>query len=204
VKAGVARWGALIAFSLLAVVAGCSRNAPGEKFKSTDLSGVDWGKDFHLVDQNGDARDLADFRGKVVLLFFGYTHCPDVCPTTLAKLAAVRKSLGAEATRVRVLFVTVDPARDTPQRLAEYLFNFDPTFLGLWGDEAAIARTARAFRVYYKTPHGAHDDRGLEAVEHSAGVYAFDPEGRLRLYIDKDRSPSDIVHDVKLLLKGTQ
>lgn len=200
-KAGITRWATLIALLLVALAAGCSRQAPAGKFRSTDLTGVDWGKDFHLTDQNGKARSLADFRGKVVLLFFGYTHCPDVCPTTLATLASARKALGAQADRVQVLFVTVDPARDTPQRLAQYLRGFDSSFLGLWGDDAAIARTAKAFKVYYKTPHGEHDDRGLEAVEHSAGVYAFDPGGRLRLYIDQGKSPADIVHDVRLLLK---
>lgn len=197
-NAGIGRWAAWIALVLLALAAGCSRQAPTEKFRSTDLTGVDWGSDFHLVDQNGKPRSLADFRGKVVLVFFGYTHCPDVCPTTLATLASARKSLGAQADRVQVLFVTVDPGRDTPQRLAQYLRGFDSSFLGLWGDDAAIARTAKAFKVYYKTPH---DERSLEAVEHSGGVFAFDPRGRLRLYIDQGKSPADIAHDVRLLLK---
>ncbi|MDA8109431.1 MAG: SCO family protein [Betaproteobacteria bacterium] len=202
--AGFTRWAALVAIVLGMLAAGCSRQAPAVKFRSTDLTGVEWGKDFRLTDQNGKPRDLADFKGKVVLLFFGYTHCPDVCPTTLAKLASARKSLGAQADRVQVLFVTVDPARDTPQRLAEYLGGFDPTFLGLWGDETAIARTAKAFKIYYKAPHGEHDNRSLEAVEHSSGVFAFDPEGKLRLYIESGRSASDIAHDVKLLLSGGQ
>lgn len=202
-KVRLDRWGVLGALLVLALAAGCSPRAPTEKFKAADITGANWGKDFHLVDQNGKPRSLADFRGKVVLLFFGYTHCPDVCPTTLGKLALARKSLGADAKRVQVLFVTVDPVRDTPQRLAEFLHRFDPTFLGLWGNEAAIAQTARAFKISYNVQHGDTHDK--ETVAHSAGVYAFDPYGRLRLYIDPGKSPSDIAHDVELLLKsGTQ
>lgn len=198
-KIGLKHWGARLALVLLVFAAGCSPRAPAEKFKSADITGATWGRDFHLTDQNGKPRSLSDFKGKVVLLYFGYTHCPDVCPTTLATLARMRKSLGPDAGRVQVLFVTVDPARDTPQRLAQYLAAFDPTFVGLWGNEATIAQTAKAFKV----AHEVHRDaQGNETeVDHSSGVYAFDPKGRLRLYINQGEPATDIAHDVRLLLK---
>ena len=186
-------WRVWLTLFLFALVAGCGA-PPAQQFKSTDVTGATWGKDFHLTDQSGRQRSLADFRGKVVLLFFGYTHCPDVCPTTLTKLAGVRASLGANAHALQVLFVTVDPKRDTAQRLAQYLTQFDPTFVGLWGNDLATAQTAKEFKVVYKS-----DDP--ETTEHSAGIYAFDTQGRLRLYIDPGTPSADIVHDVKLLLK---
>jgi protein SCO1/2 len=198
-RIGLKRWGAGLALVLLVFAAGCSPRVPVEKFKSADITGASWGKGFHLADQSGKPLSLADFKGKVVLLFFGYTHCPDVCPTTLAKLAQVRRSLDTDAGRVQVLFVTVDPARDTPRRLAQYLAQFDPSFVGLWGDEAAIAQTAKAFKV----SHEIHRDaQGREtAMDHSGGVYAFDPQGRLRLYINQGESAVDVAHDIRLLLK---
>lgn len=199
-RIGLKRWGAGLALVLLVFAAGCSPRVPVEKFKSADITGASWGRDFHLTDQNGKPRSLVDFKGKVVLLFFGYTHCPDVCPTTLAKLAQVRKSLGTDAGRVQVLFVTVDPARDTPQRLVQYLAQFNPSFVGLWGNETAIAQTAKAFKVAHEIHH---DTQGHgTTVDHSGGVYAFDSRGRLRLYISQGEPAADIAHDIRLLLKN--
>jgi len=184
---------------VLALLSGCAdKSAPVEPFVATDITGVDFGRDFRLVDQQGKTRTLADFKGKAVLLFFGYTHCPDVCLTMLSGLAMVQKRLGDDAARVQVLFVTLDPARDTPEKLASFITYFHKDFLALYGDESAIARTAKEFKVTY-----AKHDSGSAAgylLDHSAGVYGFDPHGRLRVLISHDAELVSIVHDVKLLL----
>lgn len=177
-----------------ALAAGCD-GAP--RFRSTDITGADYGKTLELTDQTGRPRRLEDFRGKVVLLFFGFTNCPDVCPTTLAELSQVVKELGADAARVQVLFVTVDPERDTPEALAKYVGAFDPRFLGLYGDSAATQRTAREFKVFYekrKTADGY-------SMDHSAQTYVIDPQGRLRLFVRPDRLAADLPADLRTLLK---
>jgi protein SCO1/2 len=185
-----------LALAALCLLAACSR----EPFMNTDVSGAAYGKDFRLTDHNGRPRTLADFKGKVVLLFFGYTHCPDVCPTTLAEAAAVMQELGAQADRVHVLFVTVDPVRDTPILLARYVPSFHPTFLGLHGDEQQIAETARDFKVFSQKTLGASAENYL--IDHSAGTFIFDPQGRLRLYHGYGKGAASLVHDIKLLLDG--
>lgn len=178
---------------------GCAdKSVPPEPFVATDITGAEFGRDFRLVDHDGKPRTLADFKGKAVLLFFGYTNCPDVCLTVLSELAMVQKRLGEDAARVQVLFVTLDPARDTPEKLAQFVTYFDKDFLALYGDEAAIAATAKEFKVSY-----AKHDSGSAAgymLDHSAGVYGFDPYGRLRLLIGHDADLASVVHDVKLLL----
>ena len=131
------------------------------------------------------------------MIFFGYTHCPDVCPTTMAELASVMTELGSDAKRVQVLFVTIDPERDTPAVLARYVPSFNPSFLGLYGDAAATARAAKSFKVYYQKqplPNGDY------SMDHSAGLYILDPEGRLRLFAQYGTSASSLVHDIRLLL----
>lgn len=177
-------------------LAGCSASGPA--FKNTDITGADYGKDFALSDHYGRARTLADFRGKVVVMFFGYTHCPDVCPTTLAELKAVKERLGAEGKRMQVLFITVDPARDTPKLLASYVPAFDASFLGLYGDEAATARVAKDFRVFYQKVPGSTPDN--YTVDHTAGSYVFDPQGRLRLFV-RAGNPAGLLADVQTLLR---
>ena len=141
---------------------------------------------------------MADYRGKAVALFFGYTQCPDVCPTTLAALAGAMKLLGPDADRVQVLFVTVDPERDTPDLLAKYVPAFDPRFVGLRGDAAATERTAREFNVIYQKVPGSAPDR--YTMDHSAGTYLFDPQGRLRVYEGNAASPEVFAHDLRALL----
>jgi len=178
------------------LLAACSPGAP--KFEASDITGSSFGRDFSLRDPKGVTRSLADFRGKAVVLFFGYTQCPDVCPTTLATLAQAMKKLGPAADRVQVLFVTIDPARDTPALLAQYVPAFDPRFLGLWGDAAATARTAKEFKILYEKVPGATP--GSYTMDHSAGTYIFDPQGRLRLYVAYGQGPEIYAHDVKLLL----
>ena len=176
-------------------------------FKATDVSAVEWGRDFELVDHYAQRRTLADFRGKVVMVFFGYTNCPDVCPTAVAEMAQVVQRLGADGNRVQVLFITTDPARDTAERLATYVTAFHPSFLGLRGTPEQIAQVAKDFKVYYQAdePKGSHTAHADEArqylVMHTSGIFVFDRTGRLRLYVSAaKRSVDDMVHDVKLLL----
>ena len=187
------RFWSIITFSL-ALAAGCDS---GPRFRSTDITGADYGKSLELTDHTGRARKLEDFRGKAVVVFFGFTHCPDVCPTTLADLSNAIKQLGSDAERVQVLFVTVDPERDTQEALAKYVTAFDPRFLGLYGDAAATQRTAKESKVYYekrKTGDGY-------SVDHSGQSYVIDPQGRLRLFVRHDRIASDLPEDLKTLLR---
>ena len=183
---------------VLGALAGCDTTAKVEAFKSTDITGANFGKDFQLTDHNGKARSLADFKGKVVVLFFGYTHCPDVCPTTLAELALVMKQLGVDAKKVQVLFITMDPERDTPQLLAQYVPSFDPGFVGLYGDLDATARTANEFKVVYQKVAGSSPDN--YTMDHSAGTYVFDQAGRLRLYVSYGQGATVLLHDIRILL----
>lgn len=185
--------------ALLAVLAlaACDGRAP--KFRSTDITGADYGKSLALVDHHGQLRRLEDFRGKAVVLFFGYTHCPDVCPTTLADLAQVMRQLGPLAERVQVLFVTVDPERDTQQVLANYVPAFDPRFLGLRGDAEATRAAAKEFKVYFEKRPGKAP--GEYSVDHSAQTYVFDPQGRLRLYVRQERLAEDLAPDLRTLLQ---
>jgi protein SCO1/2 len=182
---------------LALLLGGCSKPSV---FASTDISTVDWGKDFSLTDHNGQARHLADFRGKAVVLFFGYTQCPDVCPTTLATLRDAMALLGEDAKRVQVLFVTVDPARDTPALLAQYAPAFHPSFLGLYADEKGIAAVAKEFKVFYAIQPGSTP--GSYSVDHSTGSYAFDTQGKLRLLLRHGETPGNVATDLKLLLAG--
>ena len=180
-----------------AFLGGCGDRPGAPKFKLTDVSGVDFGKALDLTDHNGQPRTLADFRGKVVTVFFGFTHCPDVCPTTLAEMAQVVKALGPDGERVQVLFVTVDPERDTQQVLKQYVPAFNPGFLGLYGDAEATARAAKAFKVYFQKqpPKDGH-----YSVDHSAGTYILDREGRLRLFAGYGTGAPALLHDIRILL----
>lgn len=186
---------------IVTVLSACSPSAPSKSpFLGTDITGVDWGKDFNLTDHHGQRRTLADFHGKVVALFFGYTHCPDVCPTTLGELALTLKKLGKEADQVQVLFVTLDPVRDTPPVLAQYVPSFNPTFLGLTGSEAEVAQVAKTFKVFYQK-----QDQGSKAgyfLDHSANTFVFDPQGRLRLMYGFGVGTGPMIHDINQLLSG--
>ena len=169
----------------------------GTKFKSTDITGVNYGKSLDLPDTKGRVRHLDDFRGKAVVLFFGFTHCPDVCPTTLADLAGVMKELGPDADRVQVLFITVDPERDTPADLDKYVHAFDPRFIALRGDPEQTALVAKEFKIYYeKRKQGS-----TYTVDHSAQSYVIDPQGRLRLLVRHDRLAQDLPDDLRVILK---
>ncbi len=185
--------GMLVAYATLRLGSG------PPKFEAVDATGVDWGRGFALTDHNGKRRTLADFRGTVVALFFGFTHCPDMCPTTMAMLGEAVRKLEGEAGNVQVLFVTVDPKRDTPQVLAQYVPAFHPTFLGLYADEETIARTAKEFKVYFKAQ--PPDEHGSYAVDHSGQVFVFDRSGRLRLVVRSGTTADSIAHDLRLLLQ---
>jgi len=181
-----------------ALVAACG--AEGPKFKSTDITGADFGRQLALTGHDGKPRTLADFRGKLVVLFFGYTYCPDVCPTTLVDMAAVMKVLGKDAERVQVLFVTVDPERDTREVLAQYVAAFDPRFLGLYGDAAATERAAKEFKIFYEKRAGSTPS--AYTVDHSAQSYVLDDRGNLRLFVRNDRIAADLADDLRTLLKS--
>ena len=183
---------------LLICLAACS---PKPEFKNIDITGsTAFGKDFSLVDPDGKVRTLADFKGKVVVMFFGYTQCPDICPTTLTEMQQVMTLLGPLADKVQVLFVTVDPDRDTAAILKQYVPSFDSRFMGLRpADEAALEKVTKDFKIYYKKVPGTSP--GSYTIDHTAGSYAFDPEGRLRLYIKHAQGPETLAHDLKELLK---
>jgi protein SCO1/2 len=187
-----------VAASTAAVLAACTENRP--QFTSIDLTGADYARDFSLTDQNGQRRSLKDFRGKVVVLFFGYTQCPDVCPTTMAELAQTRKLLGADGERVQVLFVTVDPERDTPQVLKGYMANFDPSFLALRGTSEELAAMAKDYKVYFKKVEGKTPTS--YSMDHSAASYVYDPQGQLRLYTRYGGGAPALASDIRLLLKS--
>jgi protein SCO1/2 len=183
---------AVLVLSLL----GCAPSQPG--FKNTDVTGADCCKDFRLTDHNGKVRTLADFRGRAVVMFFGYTQCPDVCPTTMSEMKAVLQQLGADAARVQILFVTVDPERDTRELLANYVPAFDPGFLGLYGDMEATARTAKEFRVFYQKQPGRTPSS--YTVDHTAGSYVFDAKGRVRLFVRHGDGGANLAADLRTLL----
>jgi protein SCO1/2 len=193
----------VLGLALAALVsAGCDRLLPGQStpFNGVDITGSDLGPDFRLADHNGKERTLADFRGKAVVLFFGYTHCPDVCPTTLSDLANALRSLGPDGERVQVLFVTVDPKRDTPELLKNYVPAFNPTFLGLYGDAAATAKVTKDFKIYAAERPGKTPDS--YTVDHSAQTLVFDAKGRLRLLLPYGTPGDRIASDLKILLNS--
>lgn len=180
------------------LAAGCTGDVDAPRFKLTDVTGASFGKALELTDHNGQRRTLADFKGKVVTVFFGFTHCPDVCPTTLGEMAQVMRELGNDAGRVQVLFVTVDPERDTAAVLKQYVPAFHPSFLGMTGSAEDIARTAKEFKIFYQRqnlPGGAY------TMDHSAGTYILDGQGRLRLYAQYGAGAPALLHDIRLLLK---
>ncbi|MEO8156275.1 MAG: SCO family protein [Betaproteobacteria bacterium] len=187
----------ILVLSAATLLAGCQPQQPG--FESTDITGADFGKTFTLTDHNGRKRSLTDFRGQVVVVFFGFTHCPDVCPTTLAELAGAMRKLGQAADQVQVLLVTVDPERDTPELLGKYVTAFNPKFLALRGSAEETAAVAKEFKVIYQKVAGSRPDN--YSMDHSAGSYIFDRQGRLRLYVSYGRGAEVFAHDIDLLLK---
>lgn len=196
-------WSTVAAAAAAGAVAAYATFAPlasRPQFEAVDITGAPWGSGFELIDHLGNKRTLGDFRGKVVALFFGYTQCPDMCPTTLAQLGEAVKTLGSDADQVQGLFVTVDPKRDTPQVLSQYVPAFYPSFLGLYADEETIARTLREFKGYVHA--NAPNEQGSYTVDHSTQVYVFDRLGRIRLYVKPDATSAEsIARDLRTLLR---
>jgi protein SCO1 len=188
---------ALLSLAALAAT-GCMESKP--QFKAVDITGADYAKDFPLPDTEGRMRSIKDFAGKVVVLFFGYTQCPDVCPTTLAEIAQAKKLLGPDGDKLQGVFVTVDPERDTPQVLKAYMGNFDPGFVALRGTPDQTALVAKDFKIYYKKVEGKAP--GSYTMDHSAASYVYDPQGRLRLYARYGSGPQALADDIRLLLKN--
>ena len=202
-RRGVLQLGAgAVAVSLL-TLAGC--DAPGSgsgsaatPFKGIDITGADYARSFSLTDQNGQHRTLTDFKGKVTVVFFGFTQCPDVCPTTMAELAQVKAALGPEGDRVQGVFITVDPERDTADVLKTYMKGFDPSFVALRGTPEEIAATAKEFKVFYAKVPGKIE--GSYSVDHTAGSYVFDAQGRVRLFVRYGGGAQALAADLKTLL----
>ena len=191
----------LSAVFALALLAGCDRLPGGAQkpsFKSVDITGAEYARELSLPDADGKMRTLADFKGKVTLVFFGFTQCPDVCPTTLSELAAVKRDLGQDGERLQGVFVSVDPQRDTPEILKAYVGSFDPGFVALRGTPEQIKDTAREFKVFYAQVPGRTE--GSYTVDHTAGTYVFDASGKVRLFVRYGSGAEALRHDLKLLL----
>ncbi|HEU4622101.1 MAG TPA: SCO family protein [Burkholderiaceae bacterium] len=189
----------LVFAAALAMLGGCERR-DAVTFNNTDITGAEFGKALALTDHTGAKRTLADYRGKVVVVFFGFTQCPDVCPTTMTAMTQVMKLLGDDAKRVQVLFVTLDPKRDTPQVLSAYVPAFDARFVGLTGSEEDIARVAKDFKVFYQKSPGTTPE--TYSIDHSSAMYIFDPKGQVRLYARHGQTPELLAADIAKLLKS--
>jgi len=193
----------LLALAASSLLAACDKtagtaSAPAGGFRAVDISGAEYARQFSLQDPDGKTRTLADFKGKVTVVFFGYTQCPDVCPTTMAELAQVKKSLGADGERIQGVFVTIDPERDTPELLKAYMGSFDPSFVALRGDADQTAATAKEFKVFYAKVPGKTE--GSYTMDHTAGSYVFDAAGKLRLFVRYGSGAEALAADLKALL----
>ena len=207
----VASWVWMGLFALVWNLSGCSKSVAPEAggtskaasatpvFRHVDITGAPYAQALTgLADPQGQARSLADWRGKAVLVFFGYTRCPDVCPTTLQDAAEVARLLGPQADRFQVVFVTLDPVRDTPNVLDPYVKSFHPSFVALRGDDASTRQVAQHFKVFFERVQGKSP--GNETFDHTAASFVFDPEGRVRLYVRGGQGPEALAHDVRQLL----
>jgi len=188
-------WAALAVFAL----ASCGPEKP--KFNSIDITGADYAKGFTLTDHNGQSRSLSDFKGKLVVVFFGYTQCPDVCPTTMTELVEVKRLLGKEGDKLQAVFVTVDPARDTPDLLKAYMTNFDPGFMAFTPTPEQLAVVAKDYKIYFKRVEGKTPTS--YTMDHSAGSYVYDTQGNLRLYSRYGMGTQALTQDIQTLLKTT-
>ncbi|MFY9511123.1 MAG: SCO family protein [Rubrivivax sp.] len=190
----------ILVSALAALLAGCDRGdgPPKAAFKAVDITGADYAKELNLSDAEGQRRTLADFKGKVTVVFFGYTQCPDVCPTTLLELAQVKKALGADGARVQGVFVSVDPERDTPELLKAYVANFGADFVALRGTADETKAAAKAFKVFFNKVPGKTDTS--YTVDHTAGSYVFDTQGRVRLFTRYGSGTEALTQDLKILL----
>lgn len=182
---------------LVAAIAACESKSKPD-LVATDITGADFAQSIDLVDHTGKRRTLDEFKGKAIALFFGYTHCPDVCPTTMTDMKQTMKLLGSRADELQVLFVTLDPERDTQEILAEFVPSFDKRFLGLRGTPEQIEATAKTFKIFSNKVNT--DGKAGYTIDHSAGIYVFDKQGKIRLYVDYGEKPADIANDIKTIL----
>jgi len=189
----------LSAFSTVLAIALVACNPDKPSFKAIDITGADYARGFTLSDHNGQTRSLSDFKGQVVVVFFGYTQCPDVCPTSMTELAEVKRLLGAQGDKLQGVFVTVDPARDTPEMLKSYMANFDSSFIAFIPTPEQLAAVAKDFKVYYKKVDGKTPTS--YTMDHSAGSYVFDAQGNLRLFSRYGSGPQALADDINTLLK---
>jgi protein SCO1 len=201
---GLGALGCLGAISAATLLSGCDKlgfsSAPKASFQGVDLTGAAYARGFSLPDQNGKTRTLDDFKGKVVVVFFGFTQCPDVCPTTLAELAQVKKALGPDGDKVQGVFVTVDPERDKPELLKAYLDSFDPGFVALRGSPEQLKETAKEFKIYYAKVPGKTPDS--YTMDHTAASFLFDPQGRVRVFSRYGAGAQALMSDIKALIAG--
>ena len=189
------------ALAMIALLAACSaEEKPRPSFNGIDITGAEYARTVALPDASGKPRALADFKGKVTLVFFGYTQCPDVCPTTLAEIAEVKKRLGADGAKVQPVFVTVDPERDTPQVIGPYVANFGSDFVALRGTLEQTKAAAKEFKVFFAKSPGKTE--GSYTMDHTAGTFVFDPQGRVRLFVKQDGGADALASDIKQLLAG--
>jgi len=192
----------VLALALCAGLAGCDKLGLAPKtevaFRGADITGADYAKTLSLPDASGQPRTLGDFKGKVTVVFFGYTQCPDVCPTTMAELAQVKKSLGADGDKLQAVFVTIDPERDTPEILKSYMASFDPAFVALRGTPEQTQATAKEFKVYFAKVSGKAE--GSYTMDHSAGAFIFDTKGKVRLFERYGAGADGLTADVKALI----
>lgn len=191
--------GYIISLGATGTLVACSAEKP--QFKSIDLTGADYAKGFALSDQSGKPRTLQDFTGKVVVVFFGFTQCPDVCPASMAELAEVKKLLGPDGDKLQAIFITVDPERDTPEVLKAYMGNFDPTFIALRPTMAELPDFAKSYKVFYKKVEGR--TVSSYSMDHTAGSYVYDAKGQIRLYNRYGSGAQALASDIKLLMKNT-
>ncbi len=202
-KLGAARRFLVISLPLAAALLGlaaCEKSPPKASFKAIDITGADYAKTLNLPDSEGRVRQLADFHGLVTVVFFGFVHCPDVCPTTMMEIAEVKRALGTDGQRIQAVFVTVDPERDTPEILSAYVKNFDPGFVALRGTLDETRALARSFKVFFNKVPGKTEDS--YTVDHTAGAYVFDAQGRVRLFTRYGSGAEALKHDLQLLLQG--
>ncbi len=195
----------LLAAGLCLALAGCDRLAPTSSaptlaFRGADITGADYARTLALPDANGQPRTLADFKGKVTVVFFGYTQCPDVCPTTMAELAQVKKSLGADGDRLQGVFVTIDPERDTPEILKSYMASFDPSFVALRGTVEQTQAAAKEFKVFFAKVPGKAE--GSYTVDHTAGAFILDGKGNARLFERYGGGAEALLSDIKALMSA--
>lgn len=188
-------------FSLVAVLLSLCACAPKPVFKGVDITGADYANEFVFKDQDGHARTIDSFKGQVVALFFGYTQCPDVCPTTMSEFAKIKSDLGDSGSKLQILFVSVDPQRDTPDLLKAYMANFDPTFLGYSPSLTELEQVTKSFKIYYKKVPSTSGNPKIYTVDHSAGTYLFDTQGRIRLFISYGTPAESVKEDINTLLR---